>query len=190
MTSVSSYSAVAEPQAAERIPELLDTLRNVLRSGRSLFGKVWGWDAEGAIMEQGEASSATNTHSGTTSATAGAASTLLSPDVQVPQKIVMENSYFTALLHRKQTVSQRIRTQLRNFSKRFERGGQPCFFSGESDWKSDRNGNGRKPREDLHKRSRYREKDIEFECVLADDSYLLDSYDRNGEYSRLTTERK
>lgn len=190
MTSMASYSAVDEPQAAERIPELLDTLRNALRSGRSLFGKVWGWDAEGAIKEQGEASSVTKAHSGAASAMAGATGTLLSSNVQVPQKMMMENPYFTAVSRRKQTVSQRIRTQLRNFSKRFQRGRQPWEFSGDSDWKSDQKGNGRKQREDLCKRSRCREKDIEFECVLADDSYLLDSYDRNGEYSRLTTERK
>ncbi len=44
-----------------------------------------------------------------------------------------------------------------------------------------------RPREDLRRRSRYRGTDLEVDCVLTDDSYLLDSYDRQGNYSRLST---
>lgn len=42
-------------------------------------------------------------------------------------------------------------------------------------------------REDLRRRSKYREDKLEIDCVLTDESYLLDSYDRKGEYSQLTT---
>lgn len=42
-------------------------------------------------------------------------------------------------------------------------------------------------REDLRHRSKYREDKLEIDCVLTDESYLLDSYDRKGEYSQLTT---
>ena len=42
-------------------------------------------------------------------------------------------------------------------------------------------------KEDLRRRSRYREDKLEIDCVLTDESYLLDSYDRKGEYTRLTT---
>lgn len=41
--------------------------------------------------------------------------------------------------------------------------------------------------EDLRRRSKYREDKLEIDCVLTDESYLLDSYDRKGEYTRLTT---
>ncbi len=41
--------------------------------------------------------------------------------------------------------------------------------------------------EDLRRRSKYREDRLEIDCVLTDDSYLLDSYDRKGGYSQLTT---
>lgn len=41
--------------------------------------------------------------------------------------------------------------------------------------------------EDLRRRSKYREDKLEIDCVLTDESYLLDSYDRKGEYSQLTT---
>ena len=41
--------------------------------------------------------------------------------------------------------------------------------------------------EDLRRRSKYREDKLEIDCILTDESYLLDSYDRKGEYSQLTT---
>lgn len=44
-------------------------------------------------------------------------------------------------------------------------------------------------REDLRKRSQYKEDDMEIECVLTDESYLMDSYNRKGEYSHLTTDK-
>lgn len=42
-------------------------------------------------------------------------------------------------------------------------------------------------KEDLRKRSQYKEDDREIECILTDESYLTDSYNRKGEYSHLTT---
>ena len=45
-------------------------------------------------------------------------------------------------------------------------------------------------KEDLRKRSQYKEENQEIECILTDDSYLTDSYNRKGEYSYLTTNKK
>ena len=44
-------------------------------------------------------------------------------------------------------------------------------------------------KEDLRKRSQYKEDDQEIECILTDESYLTDSYNRRGEYSHLTTDK-
>ena len=46
-----------------------------------------------------------------------------------------------------------------------------------------------RPEEDLRKRSRYRKDELEIDCILTDESYLMDSYDRKGEYRRLTTKK-
>lgn len=46
-----------------------------------------------------------------------------------------------------------------------------------------------RPKEDLRKRSKYKKDEQEIDCVLTDESYLMDSYDRNGEYSQLTTKK-
>lgn len=45
-------------------------------------------------------------------------------------------------------------------------------------------------KEDLRKRSQYKEDDQEIECILTDESYLTDSYNRKGEYSHLTTDKR
>lgn len=44
-------------------------------------------------------------------------------------------------------------------------------------------------REDLRRRSRYKKDETEIDCILTDESYLMDSYDRRGEYSKLTTKK-
>lgn len=44
-------------------------------------------------------------------------------------------------------------------------------------------------KEDLRKRSKYRKDELEIDCILTDESYLMDSYDRKGEYRQLTTKK-
>lgn len=44
-------------------------------------------------------------------------------------------------------------------------------------------------KKDLRKRSQYKQDDREIECILTDESYLTDSYNRKGEYSHLTTDK-
>lgn len=46
------------------------------------------------------------------------------------------------------------------------------------------------PREDQRRYSKFRKDDQEIDCILTDDSYLLDSYDKEGNYSKLTVGRK
>jgi hypothetical protein len=48
---------------------------------------------------------------------------------------------------------------------------------------------GSRPKGDLRRKSRYRKDEVEIDCILTDDSYLMDSYDRKGEYSKLTTKK-
>lgn len=44
-------------------------------------------------------------------------------------------------------------------------------------------------KEDLRRRSRYKKDETEIDCILTDESYLMDSYDRKGEYTQLTTKK-
>lgn len=47
-----------------------------------------------------------------------------------------------------------------------------------------------KNKQDLRKKSKYHDKGTEVDCVLTDDSYLMDSYDRKGTYQTLSTTNK
>lgn len=112
--------------------------------------------------------------------------------VQPPQTALQNNPYFTTTSDTglvRENVFQKIRIKFRDaagkLTKRFF-----GRFSNTSSGQSALNSGRRQPKEDLRKHSRYREDGLEINCILTDDSYLMDSYDRRGEYSRLTTENK
>lgn len=89
------------------------------------------------------------------------------------------NPYFTPLTENKpkETVIQKIRVNFHKLSGQLQEHlpGKHSFQAKEESTK-----------QDLRRYSRYREEDIELECILMDDSYLLDSYDKKGEYSKLS----
>ena len=87
---------------------------------------------------------------------------------------VQQNAYFAAVSPQPQSMDHLPGRFLARFG--FQKKGS--FQSGKESAK-----------EDLRRRSRYREDTLEIECVLTDESYLLDSYDRNGEYTQLTTRK-
>lgn len=102
-----------------------------------------------------------------------------------PQDMLQGNPYFAAVENssaQRQTIWQKMKVQFEAvtsfLAKRFA-------FSGKNSFQAKQE----QPKEDLRKRSRYRGDKLDVECVLTDDSYLLDSYDRKGEYSQLSTKQ-
>lgn len=92
------------------------------------------------------------------------------------------NPYFTTVSESadtRQNVWQKIRVRFQNITgflmKRFSFGGNNSFQTRQE-----------RPKEDLRRHSRYRGDELEIDCILTDDSYLLDSYNEKGEYSRLS----
>jgi hypothetical protein len=77
-----------------------------------------------------------------------------------------------------QLVKNKIHEVTGFLAKHFSFSGRNGFGTGNKDTK-----------DDLRRRSRYRENDIEMDCMLTDDSYLMDSYDRKGGYSKLSTKK-
>lgn len=75
-------------------------------------------------------------------------------------------------------VWQRARLRIQNLAGQLKK-----QFSGRNSFQTKKEHS----KEDLRRYSRYRKDDIEVECILTDDSYLLDSYDRKGEYRKLST---
>lgn len=101
----------------------------------------------------------------------------------IQQQNIHNNPYFSALEdtgRQPQHIWQKMKVRFHSvtgfLTKRFSFSGQNSFQAKQG-----------KPREDLRKRSRYHGEDLEVDCVLTDDSYLLDSYDRSGNYSQLST---
>lgn len=111
------------------------------------------------------------------------------------ERLMQQNPYFTAVSENtpalgRLSLGQRIKMKCRGVAGRLA-DHLPGRFAG--NFKFLKNGgfhSGRdRKREDLSRRSKYREDMLEIDCVLTDDSYLLDSYDRKGEYSQLTTKK-
>lgn len=106
----------------------------------------------------------------------------------VPQpRTIQNNPYFSTIEDtntQQQAVWQKIRVRFQSITgfltKKFTFSGRNSFQAGQEQGQH---------KEDLRKHSRYHEDNLEIDCILTDDSYLLDSYDRKGEYSQLSTKK-
>lgn len=104
---------------------------------------------------------------------------------------VQDNPYFSAI----ENIGERQDTLWRKMKVRFKditgqlAGHLPKKFSGFLQTKNSFQAKQERPKQDLRKRSKYRRDEVEIDCVLTDDSYLLDSYDRKGEYSKLSARK-
>lgn len=78
------------------------------------------------------------------------------------------------------TMWQKMRLVVKDITKHLQK-----QFSGKSSFQMKQE----QPKEDMRKHSRYRKDELEINCILTDDSYLMDSYDRKGEYSKLSTKQ-
>ncbi len=91
------------------------------------------------------------------------------------------NPYFVPLdntVRPQENVWQRARLRIYNMTSHLKK-----QFSGRNSFQTKKE----RSKEDLRRHSRYLKDNIEVECILTDDSYLLDSYDRKGEYRKLST---
>lgn len=204
MRSSSAFSNSAKvTEASQQQLSLIDMLKKTIIGGKNFLGRLWGAESGGdtpvgsretvdGIREQEAGVNPVVTlrenvsHDSHVAAASGA--------VQPLQTQPGNNPYFT--MHSdpgkvKENLFQKIRVRLRDtagqLTKRFggRLGGR---LAGRFSGRSALNSRQQASKEDLRRRSRYKEDDLEIDCVLTDDSYLLDSYDRKGEYSRLTTE--
>lgn len=110
--------------------------------------------------------------------------------VQTPQAIE-SNPYFAAVEDiggRQNTLWQKIKVKFKDVAGQLT-GHLPGRFSGSLQTKNSFHAKQEPPKQDLRKHSKFRRDEVEIDCVLTDDSYLLDSYDRKGEYSKLSTKK-
>lgn len=103
--------------------------------------------------------------------------------LQNPQKVLSQNPYFSAIQEEtrpQKNVWQKMKVRFLSVKGYLTR-----QFSGRNSFQARQE----QPKEDLRRHSRYRQDDLEVECILTDDSYLLDSYDKKGEYSKLSARK-
>lgn len=104
-----------------------------------------------------------------------------------PAHAVGSNPYFSAIEdagRQEQTLWQKARVKFENVAGQLAGHLPRRFFNFQA--KSAFHEKQEKPKEDLRKRSKFRRDEVEIDCVLTEDSYLLDSYDRKGEYRQLS----
>lgn len=187
-------------------------LQNTLSGARKLFGKIWGSDTgkiQGEVAAKAGAEIladiATQNAEEVTNNVLGVQSDLQQslqqelyqqPDTGTPHRSQIEaasalvqptqnvnnNPYFAALTEEsvpQQSVWQKIKIRFQNITgflaKRFSFAGGGTFQTKQEH-----------PKEDLRRHSRYRKDDVEIDCIITDDSYLMDSYNKKGEYSKLS----
>lgn len=170
-------------------------LKNALSGGRSLLHRIWGENANATtaetpgdkavagteqVMAQVGAPRESDLHTvqnpGISAQEAAASATVR------PQNL-HNNPYFSTVEDgekAKRSIWNRMRIRFQSMTGQLAK-----QFSGRNTFQTKQ----QKPREDLRRHSRYREDDLEIDCILTDDSYLLDSYDRKGEYSKLSAKK-
>ncbi len=203
--SSSALTQIAEKQTQEQKMSLLDILRNTVSSGRRFLGRLWGSETGSNPTEvvrempdgsQNRAAGADPVMAPERSVNHDAGVAAASTAVQAPRTQITDNPYFTTHSDPgkiRENPFAKARVKFRDaagqLAKRF--GGRLGErLAGRFAGKNSMNSGRRKTKEDLRKRSRYKGVEEEIDCVLTDDSYLLDSYDRRGEYTTLTTENK
>lgn len=104
-------------------------------------------------------------------------------------KTVQDNPYFSAIESTggQETLMQKVRVKFKDIAGQLTGHLPGKFFSAQN--RNSFQAKQEKPREDLRKHSRFRGDELEIDCILTDDSYLLDSYDRKGEYSKLSAKK-
>ncbi len=177
--AVSSNSASTQhppraPQQSEESFSLSAWLQNTFLSAKKLWGKIWGSETE---MVQKDMVSETNNgilHTGQIEVASAA--------VQ-PAQNFNNNPYFSTITEEtlpKQTIWQKIKVRFQNITgflaKRFS-------FSNGSSFQTKQE----RQKEDLRRHSRYRKGDVEMDCIITDDSFLMDSYNKKGEYRKIST---
>ncbi|HBA48883.1 MAG TPA: hypothetical protein DCZ91_14025 [Lachnospiraceae bacterium] len=182
-------------------------LDRMLGKGKRFFHGIWNGSRNGVAGSDGEADAAQvmaqvgdvstaaqsgvsptgrNTHQTDTAPTAHISQiTAASSAVTLPKE-VQENPYFSAINDaggQNGTLLQKMKVKFKDITGHLPGN----FFSARN--RDSFRAKQEKPKEDLRKHSRFHGDDLEIDCILTDDSYLLDSYDRKGEYSKLSAKK-
>ena len=188
-------SAQAAQTATEVLQEntsvnLMSWVQKIGNSGKQLLQKIWGdsKEADDTVISQNQ---------GTGNQITGQETTVTGTSVGVKttmNRAAMENAathtYFRPVEAKDAMPAnpfQKVRYQVQKVARKLmDRLPGKFLGSHTGDFLQTKQ---QQTKEDLRKRSQYKQDDQEIECILTDESYLTDSYNRKGEYSHLTTDK-
>ncbi len=192
-------SAASNPSSPEQIKsevtgEGLGLWRTFTTGVKSLWGHIWGNSTGGVNQVGADSGEAVGTEQimaqvGVPDEAENHGPAIAAAANVAQSSMARENPYFTALSDKdgaKGSFMQKVRIRFRELTNHGRFGGR---MAGEYSGRGTLDSKQQKSKEDLRKHSRYREEGLEMDCVLTDDSYLMDSYDRKGGYSTLTTKK-
>lgn len=192
--AMEASAAKAELQQ-ESLLSLSTWLRNMLGSGKGFLLNFWDGGQGSADSAAGE-QTAVSSAEGSRAAASQAAVQTGDPDtaaaaVTVQQPALHNSSHLSAAEGTeppRRTFLQKISERLPHVSGRLNgrRSRKDFGFQTKNSFQARQE----RSREDLRKHSRYRKDTVEINCARTEESYLMDSYDRRGEYSRLTTKNE
>ena len=190
----------AQERQADAQFSLSSWLEKTLVSGRKLWRGIWGSGGTEGVGGPGSQSGAEQTMAQIhdVNAAEGPSSPLGQDSLHTPQiaaaataltqqQELHNNPWFLAVdrvAEQQGNLWQRMKVGFKNVAGQLA-GHLPGKFLG-AQAKGSFQTKQERPKEDLRKKSTFRKDEVEIECMLTDDSYLLDSYDKNGEYSRLS----
>jgi len=168
---------------------MMSWVQKIGHSGKQLLQKIWGDSKEADAVisqDQGTGNRITGQETTVTGTSVGVKTTMNRAAVEtaathtyfrpVEAKDAMPANPFQKVRYQVQKVARKLMDRL------------PGRFLGShtGDFLQTKQ---QQTKEDLRKRSQYKQDDQEIECILTDESYLTDSYNRKGEYSHLTTDK-
>lgn len=185
--SQASQLRMAETQQEAQF-SLSAWLQRTLGTGRGLWKGIWGTNETADTAQDGD-------KSGTAQAMAQLSENHAAGEaVRAANAAAVEKQalppYFRTVEHEMNphvTPVQRLRSKIREAAGQLADHLPGRFFGFQT--RSSFQAKQQRPKEDMRRRSKYRKDELEIDCILTDESYLMDSYDRKGEYSRLTTKK-
>lgn len=165
-------------------------LTNILNKSKNALGRIWGGLDSSGVSAGSAAENAANKgvsslqqgRAGSVQAEQSTAFLLRDPDKTVERT---GNPWFVPVEHQGTVrtahpggVRERVKARFSSVSSFLAKHlpADTGTFSGMKKHKKEEN---------LTRKSHYKDEEAEIECILTDDSYLLDSYDKNGEYRQI-----
>ncbi len=184
----SQFTMAEQQQEAQT--SLFAWLQKTLQSGRRIWQDIWGSNEIQSIGESGVKNGASPTMAQLGADMGGRTAGVQASETRAVEKQIQVNPYFQPLEERTATHTtpvQKLRVRIKAVTGQLAEH-LPGKFSG-FQAKDSFYAKQQRPKEDLRRHSKYRKDEQEIDCILTDESYLLDSYDRKGEYTQLTTKK-